>query len=642
MILAVDIGGTFTDIIAVDEEGNIVVYKGLSTPKNPEIGVKKGIEELRIDKIDLFVHATTIATNALLGQVNLDLPKVALLTTKGFADVIEIGRQNRPELYNLFFEKPRPLVPRDLRFEVNERTNARGEVIKKVEEKEVEELVKRLNVESVAIVFLHSYLNPTNEKIAKEIVSKYVKYVSTSHEVSSEQREYERTTTTVINAMLMPLVSKYIESLRREVNARDFFIMASSGGLIDSEEASRRPVQIIESGPAAGVVGVKYFSEEMGIKNAISFDMGGTTAKAGSIVDNEIEVINEYEVGGKTHHGRIVKGSGYPVRFPFIDLAEVSAGGGTIIWVDEGGALNVGPLSAGADPGPMCYNKGGDRPTLTDANLVLGRIGESLLSGNMRLNKEIALKGLEKIGDPIQVSREAIRLATLEMARAIRLVTVERGIDPSGFTLFAFGGAGPQFAVEISEELGIKDILVPIYPGLFSALAMLLADQRFEARLSFPKDIPSSFSRLEEELREKINADYFLRYADVRYKGQGWELTVSADGDIRRNFEERHRAIYGFTLPYEIEVVSIKVFGVKKMRKPRFAFEVSGNPKIKGERKVFFDDWVTTPVFIRETLPVRFKSKGPAIIEEYSSTVVVPDGWVFEVLPNYFIRIRSE
>ncbi|BFH72340.1 hydantoinase/oxoprolinase family protein [Sulfurisphaera javensis] len=641
MITAVDIGGTFTDIISVDDEGNIIYYKGLTTPKNPEIGVKKGLENLGI-KVDTLIHATTIATNALLGQVNLELPKTALLTTKGFSDIIEIGRQNRPELYNLFFTKPKPLIPRELRFEINERINARGEIIKAINKEEVENVAQSLNAEAVAIVFLHSYLNPIHEKIAKEIVSKYIKYVSASFEVSPEQREYERTTTTVINAMLMPLVSKYIESLVNEIKPKEFFIMASSGGLIDSEEAIRRPVQIIESGPAAGVIGVKYFSEEMGIKDAISFDMGGTTAKAGSIVNGEIEIVNEYEVGGRTHHGRIVKGSGYPVRFPFIDLAEVSAGGGTIIWMDEAGALNVGPISAGAEPGPICYNKGGDKPTLTDANLILGRIGEELIGGNLKLNKDLALKGLEKLGDPIQISKEAIKLATLEMARAIRLVTVERGLDPSSFTLFAFGGAGPQFAIDIAEELGVKRVLIPIYPGLFSALSMLLADQKFELRKAFPKDVENDFRELENTLREKVkDIDYFLRYADVRYKGQGWELTVPADGDIRKNFEERHKAIYGFTLPYDIEITNIRVFAIKKMKKPKLTFSNSGELKIK-ERKVYFDDWVNSKVYIRETLPIGFKGKGPAIIEEYSATTVIPDGWSFEILPNYFIDIRRD
>jgi len=639
MLIAVDIGGTFTDIIGVKEDGKVLVYKGLSIPRNPEIGVKKGIEELKINEEITLVHATTIATNSLLGQVGLEFPRVALLTTKGFSDIIEIGRQNRPELYNLYFKKLKPLVPRDLRIEIDERITADGKILKEVDKGEVEEKLKVVDVEGVAIVFLHSYINPTNEKIAKDVASKFVKYVSASHEVSPEQREYERTTTTVINVMLMPLVSKYIESLKREVKPKEFFIMASSGGLIDSEEAMRRPVQIIESGPAAGVIGVKHFADELGIKNAISFDMGGTTAKAGSIVDGEIEITNEYEVGGKTHHGRMIKGSGYPVRFPFVDLAEVSAGGGTIIWVDEGGALNVGPLSAGADPGPMCYNKGGDKPTLTDANLVLGRIGEELLSGKMKLNKELALKGLLKLGDPIGVSREALRLATLEMARAIRLVTVERGLDPSTFTLFAFGGGGPQFAVEIAEELGIRDILVPVYPGLFSALAMLLADQKFEARIAYPKDVQSAIRFLEEELKKKVSPDYFLHYADVRYKGQGWELTVSADGDIRRNFEERHKAVYGFTLPNDIEIVNVRVFAIKRMKKPKIVFNVSGEIKKKEERKVYFDDWVKTPVFIRETLPKGFKGKGPAVIEEYSSTTLIPDGWRFEILENYFIHI---
>ena len=641
MTIAVDIGGTFTDVIYLQPDGSIKYYKGLSTPKNPEVGVKNAIQKMGI-KVDKIVHATTIATNAILGQLNLELPKTALITTKGFRDIIEIGRQNRPELYNPYFQKPKPLVPRELRFEVDERTLYDGRILKELNEQEVEEIAKKIvnEVSAVAVVFLHSYKNPENERRAKEILSKYFKYVSTSFEVSPEQREYERTTTTVINAMLMPIVSKYIESLR--TITQELYIMSSSGGLIDSEEAVRRPVQIIESGPSAGVVGAQIFSEMLGEKNVISFDMGGTTAKAGSIVNGEVEITSEYEVGGRAHHGRIIKGSGYPIRFPFIDLAEVSAGGGTIIWRDEGGALRVGPISAGADPGPVCYNMGGKEPTLTDANAVLGILGDSLLGGEMKLNINSAKEAISKLGDPIEVSKEAINLASLEMARAIRLVTVERGLDPTEFTLFAFGGAGPQWAIRVAEELGIKKILIPPHPGLFSALALLMVDEKYEIRSAFPKDVYSEFKRLEGELSKRVNVDYFLHYVDARYKGQGWELTIPVRGDYVKEFEERHKSIYGFTLPYPVEVTTVRVFGIKKTVKPVLPDPQGKEIKVKKRRALLIDDWVDVDVYRREDLPKGYKGRGPAIIEEYSSTIVIHDGWEFEVKRMGFIEVIKE
>ncbi|WP_062488546.1 hydantoinase/oxoprolinase family protein [Sulfolobus acidocaldarius] len=640
MIVAVDMGGTFTDAIAIDENGNIKYYKGLSTPRNPEVGLRKAIEELNV-KVDRVIHATTVATNAFLGQLNLELPKTALITTKGFKDIIEIGRQNRPELYDMYFHKPKPLVPRELRFEVNERTLFDGKVLVKLNPLEIDEIAVRLkDVESVAVSFLHSYANPENEDVAKEVLSKHFNYVCISHEVCPEQREYERTSTTVINAMLMPIVSRYLESISKDIPS--LYIMSSSGGLVDVDEVKKRPVQIIESGPAAGVVGAQVFSQLLGISNVISFDMGGTTAKAGSIVNNEIEITSEYEVGGKAHHGRLVKGSGYPVRFPFIDLAEVSAGGGTIIWRDEGGALRVGPISAGADPGPIAYMKGGDKPTLTDANLVLGRINEYLLSGNMRLDVEGARSGLEKLGDPIEVSYQAVKLASIEMARAIRLVTVERGLDPTEFTLFAFGGAGPQWAVDVAEELGIKRIIVPPHPGLFSALSLLAVDEKIEARSPFPRDVDSEFRKLEESLRRRMGTvDYFIRYVDARYKGQGWELTVLVKNDYRRDFEERHRAVYGYTLPYPIEVVNARVFAVRKTVKPVLPDPVGGNIN-KKIRKVYIDDWVSADIYLREKLPKGFRAKGPVIVEEYSSTTLVKDGWELEVGKMGFMEVRKQ
>jgi N-methylhydantoinase A len=636
MIISVDVGGTFTDVVGV-ESGKLIVYKGPTTPRAPEIGVMEGVKKVGVPQT--VVHATTIATNALLGQVNLELPKIALITTKGFRDVIEIGRQNRPELYNPFFQKPTPLVPRNLRYEVSERVGPEGEMIEELKEKEVNEALDRAKTEgvtSIAISFLHSYLNPSNERRAKELAERQFKYVSVSHEVSPAPREYERTSTTVVNAALMPVVKSYLDSLFNALKSQgtsSLFVMSSSGGLIDVEEAGRRPVQIIESGPAAGVVGVSALSRLMGESNAISFDMGGTTAKAGTVVNYQVETTQEYEVGGRTHYGRLVKGSGYPVRFPFVDLAEVSAGGGTIIWIDESGGLRVGPLSAGADPGPMCYDKGGDKPTLTDASLFLGRIGDTLSEG-MKLRKDLAERGLRALGDPVEVSSKAIALATLEMARAIRLVTVERGYDPSSFTMFAFGGAGPQFAVELAEEMGVKKVVVTPHPGLFSALGMLMADMKFEASIAYPRDIKAGFLEIEDEMRKAFPNATFQRFADVRYEGQGWELTIPVNDPekVEEEFKQKHFSTYGFLLDRRIEMVTIRSFAVMQgvslsLPSPRR----EGNPSVRW-RDVFLDgQWVKTKILRREEIPLGYVVEGPAIVEEYSSTTLIKEGWRAEV-----------
>jgi N-methylhydantoinase A len=638
--IAVDVGGTFTDFVYIDDSGNIRSFKILTNPGKPEEVIVTGLRSIG-GEVEEIVHATTIATNALRGQIGLELPKVALITTRGFRDVIEIGRQNRPRLYDQFFEKPRPLVPRNLRIEVRERTSASGEVLESINATEIEgvcERLKRSGVVSIAISFLHSYANPSNEKAAKKIASRYFKYVVASHEIAPEPREYERTSTAVVNAVLMPLVSRYIESLASSLahfREPKLYMMSSSGGLVDIAEAMEKPVQIIESGPAAGVVAASELARTMGLDRVISLDIGGTTAKAGTIVNGEIEITSEYEVGGEAHYGRIVKGSGYPVRFPFIDLAEVSAGGGTIIWRDEAGGLRVGPISAGADPGPICYGRGGKEPTITDANLILGRIGDHLLGGAIKLDKRGALEGLSRLGDPYEVAIEAVKLADLEAARAIRLVTVERGLDPSEFTLVAFGGAGPQHAVGIAEEMGIRRVVIPPFPGVFSALGLLLADWKFEARASFPGDLEDVYRSLEESILKKVRrVDYFVRYADVRYKGQGWEITIpvgrpASIDEISRAFEDRHISLYGFKMDLPIEIVIIRIFAVIKRAKPGLPRpRRHGDTSPRGYRRAYiYNSWVDAPIYIRSELPEDARLRGPALIDEYDSTTVIPEGW---------------
>ncbi|AOL16475.1 5-oxoprolinase [Sulfolobus sp. A20] len=645
--IAVDIGGTFTDFIILRENGGVSTLKVLTNPKNPGEVIKNAVSSLDCE-VDEVIHATTLATNTLLGQENLSIPKTALLITKGFRDIIEIGRQNRPRLYDLYFEKPKQIVERDLRIEVDERVNANGNIIKSVNAEEISKISKELSekgVISIAVSYLHSYLNPQNELITKQVLKDRFKYISISYEIAPEPREYERTSTTVINAALMPIVSSYLENLEHSLPTKNFYIMSSSGGIIDVEEASKKPVQLIESGPAAGVIASANFLPN---DSLISFDMGGTTAKAGVIINGAYEITSEYEVGGEVHHGRVVKGSGYPIRFPFIDLAEVSAGGGTIIWRDEANALKVGPISAGADPGPICYNKGGNKPTITDANLVLGKLGDELIGGNLRLNKEKALQGLSKLGDPFEVSRNALELINLEMARAIRLVTVERGLDPTSFSLIAFGGAGPQHALYLADEIGIKKVVVPPYPGLFSALGLLLADWRFEIRKSFPKDLEKEYKELEKKLLERLKqVDYFIRYADIRYKGQGWELTVQLPSEVneeivRKTFEEKHLSTYGFIMKdREIEVVTIRVFAVRKRLIPKISSKFGSDDKPVGRRKVMMeDDWIDADVFVREKLPKGLRIKGPAIIEEYSSTTVIKPEWN-AIIDDSIILVRE-
>jgi len=647
MIVAVDVGGTFTDFVAVDGDGNLSAFKLLTTPRRPEEAVIKGLAKL--SPIEEVLHASTIGTNALLGQVGLELPQVALFTTRGFRDVIEIGRQNRPRLYDLFFEKPRPLVPRHLRFEVDERVLPDGTVLKPVDAAEVESYAEKAlgyGVVSVAVAFLHSYLNPANEEAAAAVLKRHFRYVTLSSEVSPEPREYERTSTAVVNAALMPLVGRYLEELGRYVSSRggSLYVMASSGGLVTVDEASRRPVQLIESGPAGGVVAAAEFAKALDVKRVISFDMGGTTAKAGTVVDFEPEITTEYEVGGESHHGRVVKGSGYPVRFPFIDVAEVSAGGGTVVWRDDAGALRVGPTSAGADPGPVCYGLGGTEPTVTDANVVLGRVA-SLLGGEMRLDAEAAFKAFKKLGDPVETAWRAVQLANMEMARAVRLVTVERGLDPGEFALFAFGGAGPQHAAELAEELGIYTVVIPPEPGVFTALGMLFADGKFEARASYPRDLEEGFRSLEEALSVH-NPTYYVRLADVRYVGQGWELVVPVgrpadEEQIRKTFEERHKATYGFKLDKPIEVVTIRVFAIATRRKPKLREPpAGGEPKPVSYRKAYFGEWVETPVYRRENLPRGFKADGPVVIEERHSVTVVPPRWRVEVGKMGVLELR--
>ena len=678
--VSVDVGGTFTDLVSLDEEtGELVNIKVPSVPTNPEEGVidafKMFLDGRKKPSIRMVGHATTIATNALFGQIDLRLPRIGLITTKGFRDVIEIGRQRRAEVYNLFFQRPPMLVERRHRYEVEERIGADGEVLVPLNLDDVEKALRNLEdegVESLAIGLINSYVNGSHEVKILEMARQHLPKVnlSASSQVSGGYREYERFSTAVVNAVLIPIIHTYVSQLALDLKvigvSAPLYVMQSNGGMAAAELVADKPVTIVESGPASGVIAAAWLGDLIDKSEVISFDMGGTTAKAGTVRERVPEVVPEYEVAGKVHMGRLLKGSGYPVRYPFIDLAECSAGGGTIAWVDEGGALNVGPTSAGANPGPACYGKGGSQPTITDANLVLGRLNpENLLDGSMRIYQRNARLSLKKLGVELdmgveEVAASVVRISNSMMSKILRIVSVERGFDPRRFTLVAFGGAGPMHACPLAAELDIQDILVPPNPGMFSALGLLTADlfQDYSRPLvSKIDDVDSSginaaFEEMEEEGRVALlsegveSGDISLhRRIDLRYLGQSYELTIDANvapGDelissVASRYHKRHEEIYGYSAPDEtVEVVNIRLRAIGLMAKPCFAERAGphGYEGSVGRRLVYFEDdnsWVETPVYSRSSIGEGFSREGPAVIEQYDSTTVVYPGWDIRV-----------
>lgn len=647
--LSVDIGGTFTDIVLM--QGNRIkkAFKIPTSVQAPADAVIEGLRSAGINNIDEVIHATTIATNSILGQYNLELAKTALLTTYGFADVIEIGRQNRPSIYDLRFRKPVPLVPRKLRYEVDERMDADGNVIKKVNDKALEKIARDIsaqNVEAIAISFLHSYINPENEIHAGNILRRKFKHVTLSSEVSPEPREFERTSTAVVNAALSPIMTGYLNNLSTSManfGCRQITMMSNSGGLIRLNDAVEKPIKIIESGPTAGVIAANEFARVAGDRNVISFDMGGTTAKASAIVGNMIGTTSEYEVGGSSNHGRMIKGSGYPVRTQFVDIAEVSAGGGTIIWKDSAGSLNIGPQSAGSDPGPACYGLGGKLPTITDANLVLGYISRESPGRSIKLDTEKSIESLSLLGDPVRVAEKAISLADLEMARAIRLVTYERGLDPRGFVLYAFGGAGPQHAARVAELLGLTEVIIPTNPAEFSAIGLVEADWKFEETIAFPSDLKADYDRLSSKICGIGSEIVISSSADCRYKGQGTDLSVQVNSfseeKIKQDFESLHMSTYGFTLPREVEISALRVTGTVMRKKPEFEILVLGKKEPYNRKARDSGRWHSFPVYSRDSLPSGFSIKGPAMIDEPGTSTLIPAGWSSKVGTHGEIRM---
>lgn len=666
MRVAVDIGGTFTDVVVFDEaNGSLALAKALSTPAELARGVLEGLTKaaVRFGEVSSLIHGSTVVINAIIERQGA---KTALVTTKGFRDVYEIGRINRPESFNPRFRKHRPLVPRENIFEVNERMLADGAVRTPFDEEEAREvarIIKEEGFEAVAVLFLHSYRAPEHEirmcQILRETEPSL--FLSASHELSREYREYERTSTVAANAYVGPKVSQYLRDLERRLRDHRFggslMIMQSNGGLSDVEMARRQCIQMMESGPAGGVVGTMALCDMLELDAAIAFDMGGTTAKASVIRRGEPSLSPDYFIGGYNE--------GLAIRIPVLDIVEVGTGGGSIAWLDEGGGLHVGPRSAGAEPGPASYGRGGTEPTVTDANVILGRLSpESFLGGEMRLDRIAAEKALrDKLAQPLAVNLQRaaagmLQVATAAMANAVRHVTLERGLDPRDFTLVAYGGGGPLHAASVAKELSIGKIIIPNAPGHFSALGMLMADLRRDyVQTLFERmddlemfQLEDHFQKLEDEGRQALLASgipperiVFERAADMRYVGQEHAVAVrmpanagdeSARTEIKRRFDEAHELRYSHSAPEEsADIVSLRVSAIGRLRKPHFAQIAQGQAmppanSRRGVRTVLFEGAgaIESPVYDREKLLQGNVIAGPAIIEEVASTTVVEPG----------------
>ena len=672
-LVGVDVGGTFTDVVSVEEDsGEVRVFKVPSTPGNQAEGVLAGILGLCGDctSIRRVVHGSTVATNTVLEGKGA---KVALLTTRGFRDALEIGlcRRMAPGQFNTKFVRRRPLVPRRLRFEVTERLLFTGEILESLDEAEVERIAQVLcgeRVESVAVCFLHSYANPLHEQRAKAILAKRLENVAiyTSAESLSEYREFERFSTTAMNAYIAPVLRRYIVALTRDLGAQgyraDLYSMASNGGIMNSATTLRFPIRTILSGPAAGVSGAIFAGRAAGMVNLITYDMGGTSTDVCLLEGLQPLVSTEGIIAGM------------PVKTPQLEIHTVGAGGGSIAWIDVDGALRVGPQSAGALPGPACYGKGGTAPTITDANLVLGRLStSSLLGGQLPVRPSLAHEALARLGaslgrrDLEWLAEGIIQLAVTKMAGAVRKISIERGYDPRGFTLVAMGGAGPMHAVQVAEELGIREILVPLWPGNISALGLLTADLRHDYVQSYICHLteadPLRMEKLFVEMAtegvmalqeegvppERITVE---RFADLRFAGQAHELMVPVHdgvgaGEIAKAFRERYARRYGHDLEEQVELVNLRVTCTGFTRKPCLPDLDNARPPVgpPQERQVYFGGrWHVTPVLPRELLPPRRDVGGPAIVEEFGATTVIPPGWTIHLTSTgaFFLRCTRE
>jgi N-methylhydantoinase A len=661
--IGIDIGGTFTDFVVFrPDTGKITTFKLLSTPEDPAKAVLQGLERIASSEAtspDFYIiHGSTVATNALLERKGAT---TALIATRGFRDVLQIGRQNRPALYDFSIDPPSPLIPDGLRWEVDERVDHRGRVLTPIDPLQVELLIQALklkNIESIAVCLLFSFLHPDHEKLIGEQLSSAGYFVSTSSEILPEFREYERTSTTAVNAYVSPILDRYLAHLESESAGTQLRVMQSNGGIISTAEARRSGVRCILSGPAGGVVGSRFVAEralddrpsgsiygaadtEPALK-VITFDMGGTSTDV-SLIDGVPRVTTESIVGGQ------------PIRVPVLDIHTIGAGGGSIASVDIGGILRVGPESAGADPGPACYARGelsGSRPTVTDAHLVLGRLDpENFLGGQMQLDvsrSQYVLGSLAKqLGlDPLQTALGVIEIANAHMERALRVISVERGNDPRDFTLLSFGGAGGLHAGDLARRLGIPRVLIPPIASTLSAFGMLAADVVKDYTQTVmlsddasQKEIEISLSPLVARALEDMRSEGFTheqtrvqQLVDVRYRGQSYELAVPFDQDLRNNFHQSHKQVYGYARPEApLEFVNVRVRAIGEVPAPQIIAkplaEAVPEPAFLSSRPVIFSGGeVMTPFYQGEALQPGNRIQGPAIILRSDTTILVNPG----------------
>lgn len=673
MRIGVDTGGTFTDCVTV-EGSKIRILKVFTTAENAARGIAAGISRMagpRRPRRFEIIHGTTIGTNSLLERRGA---RVALIATEGFEDLIEIGRQNRPRLYDLNVQREPPLVPRARRLGVPERTAAGGLILRRPSAGDLRRLkshIRKSRAESLALCFLFSFANPSNERRVARALRELGLPLSISHEILPEFREYERLSTVVINAYLAPRMSMYIRDLRRMVDGRDavpverdggVFVMQSSGGITTAERAAREPVRTILSGPAGGVVAATWLARQVGLPRAISFDMGGTSTDV-CLIDGEPRTTSETTLGA------------LPVAVPVLDVHSVGAGGGSLARLDAGGALRVGPESAGADPGPACYRRGGRRPTVTDANLLLGRLdSRHFLGGTHTLDLAATEEALgEFLHQPgstfksqLELARGIVAVANANMERALRVISVERGHDPRDFALISFGGAGGLHAADLARVLGLACVIIPPHPGAFSAFGILISDVVKDISRSvlrpLPKDgtgharqfadflrrLREDLRNLETQAREELRREHFAArraraawYLDARYAGQAYELTIPFSADFPSRFHREHEKAYGYAHSGRaLELVNLRVRLTIPTPKPPM-LRPAGRPRARlsdavvGVKPVWFDPrFRETPMYAREKLGVGMHLRGPAVIVEYSSTTVVP--------PDYFCRVDGQ
>lgn len=666
MRIASDIGGTFTDLAYLDPRtGKVGVTKVSTTPTNFAEGVVNSLRraKLNLAETGFFVHGSTIIINALTERKGV---KTGLITTKGFRDVLEIGRANRPDIYNMYYTKPKPFVPRYLRLEVEERINYKGEELAVLNQDDVRRVIEKFKeegVQAIAVCFLHAYANPIHEIECGEIINQLAPEipVTLSHQITQEWREYERTNTAVLNSYVHPIAQGYLDNLEGNLTTmgmdpKTLHVMQSNGGSATFEAAKVGPINLVESGPVAGVIGAAYIGELIGERNVISLDIGGTTAKT-SLVENGVpKITTEYRIERRRNY------AGYPILAPTIDIVEIGAGGGSIAWIDKAGALRIGPISAGADPGPACYGGGGNQPTVTDANVLAGRINpEYFLGGEIPLDVKQAEAAMKPIAEAFNTSIEeaamgVIRLADANMINALKLVSVRRGYDPRDFVLIAFGGGGGMHAGALMRELRAKKVIIPTHPGVFSAWGMLTTDLRRDYIRTLitrtdqvtPDRLNAIFTEMEMQgladlTAEGVNHDDMevQRFADMRYLGQehtvkvpllGGRITEAAMPGINERFHTLHEQTYTFRLETPVELVNYHVIAFGRVQKPTIKKLGSDQGSLetarKGTRRVNYDElgFQESAIYERDLLPVGVTVAGPLVVEEPSSTTVVfPD-----------------